>query len=53
MLDDALLSRPITGIACRARAASGHAAVLPRTVMNSRRFIIGMAANLPQSEQLA
>src|SRR5262249_7804935 len=30
---------PTTGIACCARAASGHAAAPPRSVMNSRRFI--------------
>ena len=31
---------PITGIAdCCARAASGHAAAPPSSVMNSRRFI--------------
>jgi hypothetical protein len=36
-----LLSRnPITGsAACCARAASGHAAALPSSVMNCRRFI--------------
>jgi hypothetical protein len=33
-------NRPITGIACCARAATGHAAALPSSVMNSRRFII-------------
>src|SRR5262249_331510 len=33
------LRYPITGtFGCCARAASGHAAVLPRSVMNSRRF---------------
>jgi hypothetical protein len=32
---------PITGIAaCCARAATGHAAVLPRPAMNSRRRIL-------------
>src|SRR5262249_28545534 len=32
--------KPITGIAdCCARAASGHAAAQPRSVMNARRFI--------------
>ena len=35
---DALLRNPITGIAgCCARAASGHAAAPPSSVMNSRR----------------
>src|SRR5215470_20262933 len=29
---------PITGIACCARAASGHAAAPPSSVMKSRRF---------------
>jgi hypothetical protein len=34
-----LLRKPTTGIAgCCARAASGHTAVQPRSVMNSRRF---------------
>jgi hypothetical protein len=38
---DALLRNPITGIACCARAASGHEATTPpSSVMNSRRFII-------------
>ena len=37
---DAPLRNPITGIAgCCARAASGHAAAPPSSVMNSRRFI--------------
>ena len=31
------LSKPITGIACCARAASGHAAAPTSSVMNSRR----------------
>jgi hypothetical protein len=32
-------SNPITGIVgCCARAASGHAAAAPRSVMNSRRL---------------
>jgi hypothetical protein len=36
---EALLTYPTTGIAgCCARAASGHAAAPPRSVMNSRRF---------------
>jgi CheY-like chemotaxis protein len=35
-----ILTNPITGIACCARAASGHAAAAPpSSVMNSRRFI--------------
>ena len=35
-----VLRKPITGIAgCCARAASGHAAAPPRSVMNSRRLI--------------
>jgi hypothetical protein len=37
---DVLLRNPITGIAgCCARAASGHAAALPSSVMNERRLI--------------
>src|SRR5262249_21101505 len=40
--DDTPLRNPITGIAgCCARAASGHAAAPPSSVMNSRRFIRG------------
>src|SRR5262245_55244406 len=41
MLESSVLGlrNRITGIAgCCARAASGHAAALPRSVMNSRRF---------------
>jgi hypothetical protein len=34
------MSTPTTGIADCARAASGHAAAPPRSVMKSRRFII-------------
>src|SRR5262245_20735573 len=38
--NEALLRNPITGIAgCCARAASGHAAAPPSSVMNSRRLI--------------
>jgi hypothetical protein len=34
-----VLQNPITGSApCCARAASGHAAALPSSVMNARRF---------------
>src|SRR5215469_18381530 len=40
---DAEWRNPITGIAgCCARAASGHVAALPRSVMNSRRFIVAI-----------
>ena len=36
---DRLLMKPMTGSAdCCARATSGHAAALPRSVTNSRRF---------------
>ena len=37
------LTKPTTGIAgCSARAASGHAAAPPTSVMNSRRFLSNM-----------
>jgi hypothetical protein len=36
---DVFLMNPITGVpGCCARAASGHAAAPPSSVMNSRRF---------------
>jgi hypothetical protein len=36
---------PITGIGgCCARAASGHAAAPPSSVMNSRRFMLSMGS---------
>jgi len=39
-LGDLLLRNPTTGIAgCCARAASGHAAAPPSSVMNSRRLM--------------
>ena len=40
--DDDVVARKAAGIiagCCCARAASGHAAALPSSVMNSRRFI--------------
>jgi hypothetical protein len=44
---DRLLTKPTSGIAgCCARAASGHAAAPPSSVMNSRRF---MSDNGPSS----
>jgi type 1 fimbriae regulatory protein FimB/type 1 fimbriae regulatory protein FimE len=50
--DDLLSRNPITGIAgCCARAASGHAAAAPpRSVMNSRRFLIAYRHGLRASE---
>ena len=40
---DPALRNPITGIAgCCARAASGHAAAPPSSVMNSRRLTLSM-----------
>jgi hypothetical protein len=48
------IRNPTTGITCCARAATGHAAALPMSVMNSRRRIpnIGFfpnASNAPPS----
>ena len=44
LLGDRVLRNPITGIAgCCARAASGHAAAVPISVMNSRRLIAAPA----------
>jgi hypothetical protein len=40
------LSKPITGSdGCCERAASGHAAAPPRSVMNSRRFMSSMGTS--------
>src|SRR5215470_16536276 len=50
---DAALRNPITGIAgCCARAASGHAAAPPRSVMNWRRLRAGMGFQ-PSTEKFA
>jgi hypothetical protein len=44
---DALPRKPITGIAdCCARAAGGHAAAPPSSVMNSRRLMSNTALPL-------
>src|SRR6516225_9004922 len=47
-LADVLLRNPTTGIAaCCARAASGHAAAPPSSVMNSRRLLSNMELPVP------
>ena len=50
--DPELLRNPITGIDFCARAASGHTAAPPSSVMNARRFTTRMPPVLP-TERIA
>src|SRR5262249_24122349 len=47
---DALLRKPITGMPCCARAAGGHAAAPPSSVMHSRLFIDRISSDPPRRE---